>query len=141
MKEIQKTLALEGGYVFDTDDPGGETKYGISKKYHPEVDIQKLTIEQAEAIYKAEYWDKLHCDGYKYSRFAWKIFDIAVNQGTGTAMAFIQKVKKPDTLEGIWELIEMQMKRYVQKTVESPVKLKYLKGWTNRAFDTAEEFT
>ena len=29
---IEKTLAHEGGYVNDPDDPGGETNFGISKR-------------------------------------------------------------------------------------------------------------
>ena len=31
-RAIDKTLAWEGGYVNDPKDPGGETKYGISKR-------------------------------------------------------------------------------------------------------------
>ena len=33
-------LQTEGGYVNDPADPGGETKYGISKKAYPTVDIK-----------------------------------------------------------------------------------------------------
>ena len=40
-RAIDKTLAWEGGYVNDPKDPGGETKYGISKRAHPDVDIKK----------------------------------------------------------------------------------------------------
>ena len=40
-RAIDKTLAWEGGYVNDPKDPGGETKYGISKRAHPDVDTKK----------------------------------------------------------------------------------------------------
>ena len=51
-RAIDKTLAWEGGYVNDPKDPGGETKYGISKRAHPDVDIKNLSREKACAIYK-----------------------------------------------------------------------------------------
>ena len=31
-KAFGYVIANEGGYVFDKNDPGGETKYGISKR-------------------------------------------------------------------------------------------------------------
>ena len=45
---IDRVLAHEGGYVNDPDDPGGETKYGISKKAYPKIDIKNLTKEEAK---------------------------------------------------------------------------------------------
>ena len=55
-QEIKHVLKREGGYVNDPDDPGGETKYGISKRAHPDVDIASLTPESAAEIYKDYYW-------------------------------------------------------------------------------------
>ena len=49
---IEKVLEHEGGYVNDPTDLGGETKYGITKRFYPNVDIKNLTIEQAKEIYK-----------------------------------------------------------------------------------------
>ena len=40
---IEKVLAHEGGYVNDPKDLGGETKYGITKRFYPEADIKNLT--------------------------------------------------------------------------------------------------
>ena len=38
----------EGGYVNDPDDWGGETKYGIAKRFFPNEDIKNLTmVEQS----------------------------------------------------------------------------------------------
>ena len=48
---IPRVITNEGGYVNDPDDPGGETKYGISKRSYPALDIKNLTVEQATAIY------------------------------------------------------------------------------------------
>ncbi len=35
----------EGGYVNNPKDPGGETKYGISKKSYPNVGIDTTNTE------------------------------------------------------------------------------------------------
>ena len=48
-------IHIEGGLVNDPNDPGGLTKYGISKFAHPDVDIQALTEEEARSIYAKEY--------------------------------------------------------------------------------------
>ena len=53
---VKKVLKHEGGYVNDPSDPGGETKYGISKRAFPDLDIKNLTEEQAILIYYDEYW-------------------------------------------------------------------------------------
>lgn len=45
-----------GGYTNDPHDPGGETKWGISKRSYPELDIPSLTQAEAEAIYERDYW-------------------------------------------------------------------------------------
>ena len=36
---IEKVLEHEGGYVNDKDDLGGETKYGITKRFYPQRNI------------------------------------------------------------------------------------------------------
>lgn len=38
------------------------SKFGISAAAHPTVDIASLTIEQADAIRKTEYWDEVDGD-------------------------------------------------------------------------------
>jgi len=140
MKEIEKTINLEGGYVNNPNDPGGETKFGISKKFHPNIDIKNLTIQEAIAIYKKEYWDRLNLDNYKNICFRWKLFDISVNMGLATAQSFLLKIKsKPDTIDAVYELIELQMKRYVSKVINNPKLLIFLRGWTNRAFETGKD--
>ncbi len=48
---LKFTLSWKGGLVNDPNDPGGETKYGISKRAYPELDIANLTLEQAKGIY------------------------------------------------------------------------------------------
>ena len=47
--------------MHDSRDPGGETKFGISKRAHPDLDIANLTRDQAGAVYRRDYWDRLRC--------------------------------------------------------------------------------
>ena len=54
---INRILGHEGGYVNDPQDPGGETNWGISKRSYPGEDIKNLTLDQAAAIYRRDYWD------------------------------------------------------------------------------------
>jgi lysozyme family protein len=85
-------LSAEGEWSNDPHDPGGKTKYGISKKAHSEVDISALTLDQAEEIYYRDYWMPIHGDGI-LPKLAIAVFDGAVNQGVyGTILLMQQAV-------------------------------------------------
>lgn len=87
---FDKLIAHEGGYVQDPRDPGGETKFGISKRSYPNVDIANLTLGQAKDIYKKDFWDRAQCDILPPS-VAFQLFDTAVNSGIGQAIRFLQR--------------------------------------------------
>lgn len=83
-------IGHEGGYVNNPSDPGGETKYGVSKRSYPDVDIRNLTLDEAKAIYRKDYWNRLDSDSMPDSvRF--DLFDTAVNSGPGTAGRLLQR--------------------------------------------------
>lgn len=82
-------IGHEGGYSNDPKDPGGETKYGISKRSYPRVEIGALTLEGAHRIYRADYWDKIHGDDLDPG-LALVAFDAAVNNGVGQAVRWLQ---------------------------------------------------
>ena len=79
----------EGGYGNDPDDRGGETKYGISKRQYPALDIEHLTREDAEAIMVRDYWLKISGDDLPAS-IALAMFDAAFLQGPQTATHMLQ---------------------------------------------------
>lgn len=56
-KAYLKLYPHEKGYQNNENDLGGETKYGISKKQYPNLDIADLSEEQAIEILKKDYWD------------------------------------------------------------------------------------
>jgi len=79
-RAVDKTLGWEGGYVNDPDDPGGETNWGISKRYHPDVDVKDLTRDGAIAWYWKNCWRPMRLDALRDPRLAQKVFDTVVNQ-------------------------------------------------------------
>src|SRR6056297_2567460 len=87
---VNAVLAHEGSYVEDPDDPGGATKYGISSRAYPDVDIENLSVEDAKDIYLNDYWRKLRCDELP-SGLDLLVFDAAVNQGPGAAATILQQ--------------------------------------------------
>ena len=87
---IEQVLEHEGGYVNDPKDLGGETNFGITKRFYPNLDIKKLTREQAKEIYKKDYWDKNKCDSIP-SRLRHIFFDMCVNMGRGNAVKILQR--------------------------------------------------
>jgi lysozyme family protein len=91
---VSKTIRREGGgkITEDPDDPGGLTRYGISKRAHPEVDPRNLTLESAQEIYRREYWDPLRADSITQQPIAEILFDTAVNMGVAQAVKLAQVV-------------------------------------------------
>jgi lysozyme family protein len=87
-KALRFVLSFEGGYVNDPRDPGGETRYGISKRAHPDVDIKNLTREQAAHIYYRSYWLPAGCQALP-GPLALVHFDSGVQHGVGQAREFL----------------------------------------------------
>ena len=55
-RALAAVLDWEGAVTNDAADPGGLTKYGISQRAYPSLDIASLTVEQAAVIYHQDYW-------------------------------------------------------------------------------------
>ena len=84
------TLRWEGGYVHDRNDPGGATKFGISKRSHPDLDIAGLTDTQARLIYRRDYWLPMRCHDLPRP-VALVVFDFAVHSGRRRAGRMLQR--------------------------------------------------
>ena len=147
---IEIVLEHEGGYVNDPKDLGGETKYGITKRFYPDVDIKNLTIEQATEIYKKDYWDKNKVESLPQN--LWHIyFDMCVNMGKRTAVKVLQRaaVNKGRNIEvdgglgpmtiGALKGVELdrvrafRVKYYVDLITARPEQEKFFLGWFRRA--------
>ena len=98
---FERLIGHEGGYVNHPDDPGGETKFGITKRTYPLENIKGMTLERAKALYLRDYWGPAGCDavpdGIKFD-----LFDMAVNSGAVTAIKTLQRAvdATPDGILG-----------------------------------------
>lgn len=144
---------IEGGYVNDPRDPGGETNFGISKRSYPQVDIKGLTPDAAIAIYKRDFWDEMRCDEMP-GKIAIAVFDCAVNQGPGAARKLIQKaagvkadgivgpmtlgaINEADEEELLIQFASWRLRRY-GFTANAAT---YLRGWAARVLRLQEFLT
>lgn len=126
---FQFTIKWEGGYVKDATDPGGETKYGISKRAFPDLDIKNLSLEQARSLYRESYWDKCFCSD-KEPPVAAALFDTAVNVGVVRALTWLNQVEEDDVA-----LLNKRKDYYLKLIEEHPKLGKYKNGWINRVLD------
>ena len=92
---IEFVLANEGGYTNNPDDPGGETRWGISKRFLDDaglnVDPKVLTRDDAIDIYYEEFWQKAPYDQIHNTLISTKLLDIHVNTGLRQAAKIIQR--------------------------------------------------
>ena len=96
-KAFAAVLVHEGGYVFKSTDPGGETNLGCTKAVWEEycghmVDtktMKALTPADVKPLFKAKYWDKVKGNdlpgGVDYA-----VFDAAINSGPSRAAKWLQ---------------------------------------------------
>src|SRR5678809_101538 len=126
----------------DPHDPGGTTKYGIDQAAHPHVDVENLTLEQAEQIYFDGEWTRCRCSELM-PPWDLAVFDAAVNVGTGRAIRWLQKAVHvdadgfigPKTIQAVnastvgefADFIDLR-KNYYSQEVRSSLRQRYLKG-------------
>lgn len=93
---IDRILAEEGGLSAHPADPGGLTNYGISQRSYPTLDIAALTLADAQALYRCDYWQPLHGDVLP-AGLDLLLLDCAINQGVVTAIQLLQQALRiPD---------------------------------------------
>jgi len=125
-QSIQNVIRREGGYVADRADRGGETKFGISKRAYPNLDIANLTEEEAARIYKRDYWDRIKADELP-ENIREMAFDAAVNQGVAwTRRALEQANNDPQ------RFLELRAQRYQDIVAQDPTQERFMQGWMNR---------
>lgn len=146
---------LEGGAAM-VSDSGGLTKWGISKKAHPKLDIERLTREDALDVYHANYWAPLNADALPRG-LDLIVFDMAVNTGLVNAVKLLQRVLRiredgqvgPQTIAAakaykpqseLRVLVnELRMRTYEDLAKRKPFYLQYLYGWRCRVMRVADE--
>jgi lysozyme family protein len=114
---------VDPGYVNDPRDPGGETKFGISKRANPDLDIKGLTYEQALAIYRDRYWTPYGLDGLS-DTWALFLFDSYVQHQP----TFVATLRSAATLsDALW----LRVKHYDDLSTFGA----FGRGWVKRLLD------
>lgn len=150
---FEKLLGHEGEFVDNPRDPGKATKYGISQRSYPDLDIKNLTVEDAKKLYKRDFWDRAHCDSL-HPVLAFQIFDAAVNSGIGQSIRFMQRAvgvaddgdMGPLTLAAIQRRDTSELiARFNAERLEFMTKLSkwpdFSRGWARRIASNLKEAT
>jgi len=110
----ESIIRTEGGYVDHPNDPGGETIFGVARRYHPDwpgwerldelrarnvrpwpevVEDDDRIKEAARRFYVAKFWQPVGGDSlWAINRqCALEILDMAVNAGPGGAGEVLQR--------------------------------------------------
>jgi lysozyme family protein len=156
LKAFDFLMYHEGGYVNDPDDPGGETKYGISKRSYPHLDIKKLTRDQVRQIYYVDFWMKAGCEQIDDENIASKLLDLAVHTGISQAALLIQRALRaagepvdedgvigPATLAAVDKADPTALSAALKSEAAGyyrllaalkPSQQRFIAGWINRAY-------
>lgn len=124
---LQIVLEYEGGHVDDPNDPGGETKFGISQRAYPKLNIGELTEKDAAVIYFNDYWAPCWCDKLS-EELRLLVFDTAVNMGVKRSVRMLQRSTGVQKLDG-----RMGPKTYA--AVESTPSTVIIDTFTSMRFD------
>ena len=108
----------------DPDDPGGLTKYGLSRRANPDLDIAALTEERAKEIYEERYWNKVALKLDPLLDMA--SYDTAVNVGVPRVLRWLTEC--PDYPA----MLQRRRQHYFEIVDKNPKLNKYVKGWENR---------
>ena len=96
---VRWVIDAEGGATLVTD-TGGATRWGVSSKAHPGVDIEHLTRKDAERIYHESYWEPIHGDALP-PMLAFVVFDAAVNMGVPKSVTILQTCLRRVAVDGV----------------------------------------
>ena len=87
---VVRVVNIEGDELTnDPADPGGLTKFGISQRAYPLLDIANLTRDEAINLYRVDYWERSGAAAMPQP-IDFYLFDAAVNQGVDRAPRMLQ---------------------------------------------------
>lgn len=72
-------------------DPKNHSKYGITQKQYPNIDIQNLTKQEAAILYYRDFWSTQLYEKINSEEIIEKLFETAVELGTKTSNILLQR--------------------------------------------------
>jgi lysozyme family protein len=147
-RAIGFTLARELEHTTDPTDPGGDTWYGIARKFHPSLAPWPPTRAQAVAQYELEYWTTPGIAELP-PPVAIACFDTAVNVGPSRAISMLQQALRvfderalgPKTKAAVagtrpaWLVGEFLARRLRYYATLDATEDRYELGWARRVLD------
>jgi lysozyme family protein len=129
----------------DLGDGANLTKWGITQRWHPEVDVASLTVEGAISVYYQKYWLRSRADQLPIP-LAVALFDGAVNHDVPVAVTLLQRaagvtedgVIGPVTLaatRNVPRILRLYCVRRAQRYAESPRFKDYGHHWMERLIE------
>lgn len=121
------TIEFEGGYVNHSGDIGGETKYGISKRFFPDEDIKNLTKERAAELYVRNSFYTKELSSIDSPGFAFLYFDVRVCGQRYSHLAFQNIInslflpKQRIIADGIWGPKTTALANHIEHALRVPV--------------------
>lgn len=120
MKEriINEIIRVEGGYVNDPADSGGETNFGITvtiaRNHGYNGPMRDMPVNVAFDIYSAKYWDAVKADDLVElsEAVAEEVVDTSVNMGPSRAGKFLQRALN---------VLNSEAKLYADLTVDGAI--------------------
>lgn len=95
---FKRVLVYEGGKVDDPRDPGGRTNLGVTQRVYDAwrrrqgksvQDVYKITLVEAKAIYRVQYWDAVRGDQLP-DGVDLVVYDGSVNSGPKQSIKWLQ---------------------------------------------------
>lgn len=152
-------LTLESKRVTDDpDDRGGLTKYGISQRQYPDLDIANLSEADAYTLFEDDFWRKYRIGEIENQGIANQVFLLFIHMNPLHAAMIAQAAinacgrgivtVKPDGVMGTltiralnsladgWLSNRIRIETihyYFQLTEHDKSQLKYFRGWVRRA--------
>ncbi len=155
---FKSLMYFEGEYSNDNIDHGGETKFGISKRSYPDLNIKNLTLDDAKKIYYNDYWGGYGYDQIKSIQVSSKVFNITVHAGAKQSHKILQRALRatgingvdedgifgPKTLEAtnnanskaLLSALRSENAGFYRIIISNqPSQNKFIKGWMKRAYN------
>lgn len=147
-RAVNFTLQWEGGLSDVAQDHGGLTKYGISQRAYPRLNIRDLTLADAKEIYARDYWRPLRGDQLPPA-LAVICFDFAVHAGVHRAVTTLQHrigvrddgvigpvtvgaARTADLTETVQKLVTDRADFLLSLAERHVDQQKFLRGWMRR---------
>ena len=157
LSAFKSLMCFESGYCNHPLDLGGETKFGISKRYYPNLDIKNIALDDAKRIYHNDFWNRYGYDQIRNIKIASKVFSITVNTGPKQSHVILQRALNaagfiieddgifgPKTIEAtnranlkvlIATLKSENAAFYRLLIKNNPSQSKFIHGWMKRAYN------